>query len=540
MIYTEMTQKAMKLCFDAHAGQLDKGGMPYVLHPVHLAEQMEDEVTTVVALLHDVVEDTAYTFDDLEAMGFDMAVLDALKLLTHADGVEYMDYVRAIAGNPVARKVKMADLAHNLDETRLPDPSANIREKRKLYRKALNLLTEAQAPAVPVVPVEETTLAALEKQYNNRFRDQIRGCLLGGAAGDALGYEVEFISHSQIVKRFGENGITEFVPHDGYARFSDDTQMTLYTAAGLLCGATRAENSDTPVSMEKWIHKCYLDWLETQYATGNHKAACWLNNVRALYAWQAPGNTCLSALASHKMGSVAKPLNHSKGCGGVMRVAPVGLFFKNTRENGRPDQILDIMRLAGEAAAITHGHPLGYIPAAALAQMVSRIVYGGCKYGTMPWDILRECKELLVTLYGDDEYTQTMNGLLDQAASLAGNGMPDVENIHALGGGWVGDEALAIAVYCWLKYPHDFDKALIAAVNHSGDADSTGAVLGNILGAAVGYENLSLKWTEELEMVDVTLQIADDLCDGPRAGALDDTWKARYLSGTYTPGTVQA
>ena len=119
MIYTEMTKKAMRLCFDAHKDQVDKSNIPYVFHPIHLAEQMQDEETTTVALLHDVVEDTDITLQQLAEMGFSAAVVEAIGLMTHDDGVPYMDYVAKIAKNPIAAKVKLADLRHNSDLTRL-------------------------------------------------------------------------------------------------------------------------------------------------------------------------------------------------------------------------------------------------------------------------------------------------------------------------------------------------------------------------------------------------------------------------------------
>ena len=141
MIYTDKTKKAIKLCYEAHAGQVDKSGLPYVHHPLHLAEQMDDETSTVVALLHDIVEDTKYTFADLENMGFGDEVLDALRLLTHDDSVPYLDYVREIAKNPVAKKVKLADLAHNSDLSRLDhEPTEKDLERVRKYQKAREIL----------------------------------------------------------------------------------------------------------------------------------------------------------------------------------------------------------------------------------------------------------------------------------------------------------------------------------------------------------------------------------------------------------------
>ena len=140
MIYTKLTRKALKLCFEAHKDQVDKTGLPYVFHPFHLAEQMDDEVSTVCALLHDVVEDTDMTLCDLEKMGFPKEVTDVLSLLTHDSKVAYMDYVRAIAKNPIAKKVKLADLAHNSDATRLDCVDERMAERFKKYAQAMEIL----------------------------------------------------------------------------------------------------------------------------------------------------------------------------------------------------------------------------------------------------------------------------------------------------------------------------------------------------------------------------------------------------------------
>ena len=132
----------MKLCFDAHKEQVDKSGLPYVFHPFHLAEQMSNENTTVVALLHDVVEDSDYTFADLQELGFSESVLAALRLLTHDESVPYMDYVAAIKKNPVARAVKLADLRHNSDLSRMDEVTEKTLARREKYLAAIRLLEE--------------------------------------------------------------------------------------------------------------------------------------------------------------------------------------------------------------------------------------------------------------------------------------------------------------------------------------------------------------------------------------------------------------
>lgn len=141
MIYTNLTKKAMKISFEAHKEQTDKNGMPYIYHPIHLAEQMQDEATVCVALLHDVAEDTDITLDDLKQEGFSKEIMDALRLMTHDDAVPYMDYVRRIRENPITTAVKLADLKHNSDLTRLDvvDDAALTRAEK--YKKAIALLS---------------------------------------------------------------------------------------------------------------------------------------------------------------------------------------------------------------------------------------------------------------------------------------------------------------------------------------------------------------------------------------------------------------
>lgn len=147
MIYTEQTKKAMRIAYDAHEGQLDKGGVPYVFHPWHLAEQMDDELSTIVALLHDVVEDTDWTMEQLAAEGFSAEVLEVLGLLTHPKGQPYMEYVAGLQHNPVAVKIKLADLRHNSEFTRLSAVTADQQARLEgKYAPAFALLEGREKP----------------------------------------------------------------------------------------------------------------------------------------------------------------------------------------------------------------------------------------------------------------------------------------------------------------------------------------------------------------------------------------------------------
>lgn len=323
-----------------------------------------------------------------------------------------------------------------------------------------------------------------------RNRDAFRGCLVGCAAGDALGYEVEFMQERDIFDRFGPGGITAYVLRCGVAQFSDDTQMTLFTAEGLI----RAGGRDYAAA----INQSYLDWLRTQdLQEPPAGVAGGLAAVPGLYRWRAPGNSCLTALRAGGGGTLQEPINRSKGCGGVMRVAPIGLFF-----NDRGVSASDIARLGAEAAALTHGHPLGWMPAAALTVIIHEIAQNGADVPTAA----RRSLDVLAALWPDTDALRCVTQLVRQALSLAVSGGADIDCIHELGEGWVGEEALAIALFCAARYEDDFGQAIEVAVNHRGDSDSTGAVAGQIVGIPVRY-------TQHLELLDVITAMADDLFD---------------------------
>ena len=151
MIYTKLTKKAMKIAFNAHKEQVDKTGLPYIYHPIHLAEQMDDENTTCVALLHDVGEDTEITFEDLEKEGFTKEIIEALKLMTHDDAIPYLEYVKEIKKNPIATAVKLADLNHNSDLTRLDVVDEKAKERVEKYKKAIEILTSVDEEKVKYI-----------------------------------------------------------------------------------------------------------------------------------------------------------------------------------------------------------------------------------------------------------------------------------------------------------------------------------------------------------------------------------------------------
>ena len=337
------------------------------------------------------------------------------------------------------------------------------------------------------------------------LRQRFRGCLLGGAVGDALGAPVEFLSHSEIVGRFGAGGIRDYVPVYGRnGAITDDTQMTLFTAEGLLrghvCGQTRGLGSYGVT-----IDHAYLRWLETQGYQApipiGRDGCLWL--ITGLHSTRAPGRTCLSALKSKQaFGDVAQ--NDSKGCGGVMRVAPVGMFGWHHRAT--PGSGKEVFRLGAQAAGLTHGHPSGQWPAGVLALLVMR-----CLDGIPLRESLMEAKAILIEQPGHEE---TLACIVMAERMAASGGNPGAQDVEKLGGGWVAEEALAIAIYCALV-AGDFEEGIVLAVNHGGDSDSTGAIAGNLLGALLGDGAIPPRWIIPLELARVTSEIADDLYEYP-------------------------
>ena len=305
-------------------------------------------------------------------------------------------------------------------------------------------------------------------------KSRLIGCLLGGAIGDAMGYPVEFMRYSDIARYFGGAGVRDL---SASTLVSDDTQMTLFTAEGLL-NANRLNKP--PV---KSVYRSYLRWYYTQskIKMPGAKYEGGLLNEPKLFATRAPGSTCLSSLSSGKMGTLADPINHSRGCGGVMRVAPCAVF----------PQPFD---LGCRVAAITHGHPGGYISAGALAELLQKLYYGQSLPDAVD-DLIVELEEI--------ENAESTRDALQHAVELEAEGRPCAPTIKELGEGWVGEEALAIAVYSALSFPTDYAQAVRLAVNHDGDSDSTGSICGQIMGMLLGAGAIPVEWRDGVELCNV-------------------------------------
>ncbi|MGO4491609.1 ADP-ribosylglycohydrolase family protein [Arthrobacter sp. 2YAF22_2] len=340
-------------------------------------------------------------------------------------------------------------------------------------------------------------------------RSRIHGCLLGGALGDSLGYAVEFDGIDEIRAAFGPDGLRDFEELGGGSHFSDDTQMTLYTVDGLL-EALEWANSGVAADTNACLWLAYLRWLGSQGEALPDSAPFqpprWIDGHEVLRHRRAPGNACLSGLATGEMGTVYRPVNpDSKGCGTVMRSAPFGLIPNIPAEA--------VYKMSADAASLTHGHPSARQSAGVFSLLIHSLVNGGGLHEAAAVALAQLQEGRLPRA---EEPDPALVGRLTASVRLAAasatddGGLLGAEDlVRQLGEGWVAEEALAVGLYAVLATapettaaagPDDHFRAAIAvAVNHSGDSDSTASIAGNILGAHYGEQCLPADWLAALE-----------------------------------------
>ncbi|WP_300933242.1 ADP-ribosylglycohydrolase family protein [uncultured Duncaniella sp.] len=365
-----------------------------------------------------------------------------------------------------------------------------------------------------------------------QLQDKCRGSLVGGAIGDALGYAVEFSSLSQIKAKYGENGISAYeFDNNGVAEFSDDTQMSLFTAEGLLNAIADGKTFEKDIL--PYITTAYEHWYYTQCRPPLKMSKSWLTHIKALWARRAPGMTCMSALQSISISNSAPVVNNSKGCGGVMRVAPIGIF------SAAHPHTLDLEHagyLAGYAADITHKHPLSTFSSMALAMIVTDcIAHDKVDREKFRFIVIDRVFKLLGLYFKEDKHLEELDSLICHALTLAESDMSDTDAICSLGEGWVAEETLAVAVFSVMRHIDNFEKCMICAVNHDGDSDSTGAVAGNIIGAILGYSAIPEKYLANLELHDVILSVADDLAGTSSKEQMADRYVKHLPFGVDSP-----
>lgn len=402
---------------------------------------------------------------------------------------------------------------------------ASSRLSPELERACLQLLTP------DLREINDRFIQWLQQELSptvDSIADRIRGSLMAGAAGDALGYEVEFTSRQGILHRYGAKGITTFaLDAQGKALVSDDTQMTLFTANGMLTGITRGSRNGINVPLEEDVPMAYVDWYHTQRNLPAVGRPCtWLRDLPEMAYQRAPGNTCL--YACHALLHHQEVENNSKGCGGIMRVAPLGLYLAacQVRQGKCPYDRRERFEAGAQIAKVTHLHPLGFLPAGMMTELLYQLML------LSPAEACRQISSLaettLTALYEafEGEYMNEkryLAELTEKAIQLAHSEVADDEAIAQLGEGWVGEEAWAIALFCVIRHIDNCQDALVASVNHDGDSDSTGAITGNLMGAIYGYEALAQArlccpegrtLEDTLELFPIICALADDLATG--------------------------
>ena len=360
-----------------------------------------------------------------------------------------------------------------------------LAERGRSSRDAIQEVRSARNGAIETLEQERW----LESRAKVRDRPsiQLHGSLLGGAIGDSLGAEIEFLSLAQIRRRFPD-GISDLPPHCGLrGAITDDTQMTLFTAEGMIRAQIRGALKGIchPPSV---VHHALLRWYRTQGGRPDVETDnVGLISDPRLWERRAPGHTCLSAMGqSKRFGEPA--VNDSKGCGTIMRVAPVALMAER-------DQVRS---LAQETSALTHGHPTGQLAAAAWAEMLADVAGGAS---------LVESAEMMADAFGRIENGLETTSAIRAALNAPRDGKP--ETVESLGGGWTAEEALSIALYACLC-ARSFDEGLQIAVLHSGDSDSTGAIAGNMLGLIEPTAALQHRFASTIECADIIKRMVTD------------------------------
>ena len=483
---------------------------------------------------HLLPNDTTYTRFPIVDCGAPKSVESVQRLLLRIEELKKMDgyvYVHCWGGVGRTGTIIACYLSQNWKEVDMNHTLEVLRRNFSEMPKSAYRKTPETKDQIDFINQFINANKSYKKEKIKRVADSIRGSLMAGAAGDALGYEVEFMSRHAILSRFGEQGITKFaLDNKGKALISDDTQMTLFTANGMLMGLTRGYMRGIGGRPEKYVDGAYLDWFYTQ--TGRKKEILindfhytWLRDLPEMAQRRAPGNTCLQACESMFRGEHVH--NNSKGCGGIMRVAPMALLdasYASRDENTY--SLVELAEAGGEIAECTHKHPLAFLPASLLTILLYKVIPMSVEQVQEDIDhIVNETLDMLDFIYIDkfESEKQYLRELSEKAIRLAHSDLSDADAIRELGEGWVAEETWAIALYCAIRHINSVEDAIISSVNHNGDSDSTGSVCGNIMGAIYGYEHIKERnifcpegklLEDTLELSEIILALANDLSTG--------------------------
>ena len=358
-------------------------------------------------------------------------------------------------------------------------------------------------------------------------RDRIRGAMIGCAAGDALGYPVEILSEAAIVERYGLRGITDYdLDENGTARITADTQLMLLSANGILFAHTRGALRGIMAPVYTYFPDFYMDWYRLQTEKRTRRARCgWINAYPALSAKRALSPTVVKVAASKKFGSMDEPVNDSKGSACLLRAVPIGLSYSRD-----PAYIL---YLGANTAALTHGNEVAWMASGALALIISLIIHQEL---SITEAVNKTLKALDKSFPDSRTVVNELSYTIHSAMSLATSASSDLDAIHALGKGWVADEALAIGLLCALRHENDIAGAMTFAANHGGDSNNTAAIAGTLVGARIGFNAIPDRFVDRLELVDVILELADDVttdCPMYDWGPSNPVWEHKYIYCDY-------
>jgi len=365
-----------------------------------------------------------------------------------------------------------------------------------------------------------------EELEEEKKRDIFRGCLVCGAYGDALGAPIEFLSDTELKRKYQNAEHLEPILKDGVMRFSDDTQMTLLNVNSMICRETRLLSYGIAAEHYHYAYRSYRCWaliMNNRPIPEGCESNSWILKIPEICAKRAPGLTCMGQLLEHEeCGTLERRPNNSKGCGGVMRAAPYGLVMK-------PEYAIE---LACEDAVTTHGHDLGWLTAGAFAGIINRI----SKNSDSLIVAIRYVMNTMGADYEKYDGWSDLSSILTKVISEYENYLCKQQfDITKFGEGWVAEEALAMALYTCLCFENDIPAIMKNSVFHGGDSDSVGSIAGNICGAMYGYKRIceSLDVTK-LERLDVILKLADDLVTDYDEGC---DWHDVYTKGNV-PGDI--
>jgi len=472
MIYTKMTKKAIKLMFEKHNGQVDKAGMPYVLHPLHVAEKMKDEVTTTVALLHDIVEDTNITFEQLEDLGFPKVVIDALKCLTHESNVEYFDYIKKIGVNQIATVVKIADLEHNSDLSRLEEIKESDLLRVEKYSKCLKYLKEVEKMRSSEIIKNANVFQREQTGREKKDMEKLKAGIVGFVVGDALGVPIEFSDRQYLEKRplkemvgYGSHKVPE-------GTWSDDTSMMLAT-------------------MDSIVEKDGLDYWDIMY-----KFSEWTDYAKytATDVLFDIGISTSRAISNFKKGTDVLSCGgrgfKDNGNGSLMRILPI-VYYLNFANLSEEEEIMII----NNVSSLTHGHEISCLGCKIFSDYVTAIINGADKSEALTFVKNQNYDKY----YSSDAilaYKRILNGKLEELSK---------NEIRS--SGYVVD-TLEASLWCTLN-SDNYEQSVVTAINLGEDTDTIGAITGSINGIVYGMEQIPDRWLNKLRKKDYLFNLIE-------------------------------